>query len=203
MRSSRVFFIGSIVFFGLILAAVLLAQSKKASFNGSLIQPASLADDFQLTNQNGMPYRLQEQQGKAVVLFFGYTNCPDFCPATLAEFREIKASLGEQADQVRFVFVTVDPERDTVSRLKDYVDAFDPEITGLTGTRAELEKVWKSYDVYQEKHSGHDETDITVDHSTRTYLIDPQGKLRLTYPFGFNIEMIVQDIQSLLSKQSG
>lgn len=203
MRTSRILFIGSVVILGLILAAGLLVQSSKASFNGSLIQPAPLADDFKLTDQNGLPYRLQDQQSKAVVLFFGYTHCPDFCPATLAQFRDIKALLGVEADQVRFVFVTVDPERDTVSRLKDYVDAFDPEIAGLTGTRAELEPVWESYDVYQEKHSGHDETDITVDHSTRTYLIDPQGKLRLTYPFGFDIEMIVQDLQVLLDKQSG
>lgn len=203
MRSSRSIFIGSVVFFGLVLVFGTLFQQNSARFNGSLIKPATPADDFQLTDQNGNAYRLSDQQGKVVVLFFGYTHCPDFCPVTLAQFRDLKASLEEQSEQVEFVFITVDPEQDPVSRMKEYVDAFDPKLVGLTGTRSELELVWKNYGVYQEKHTGHDETDTTVDHSTRTYLVDQQGKLLLTYPFGFETDKIVQDIHLLLDSGSG
>ncbi len=203
MNPGRILFIGSVAFFVLVLAIGLLVNQKDARLHGSVVKPATPADNFELTDQNGKPYRLLDQRGKLVVLFFGYTNCPDFCPMTLALFRDIKASLKEQAEQVQFVFITVDPERDTLSRMKDYVDAFDPEIIGLTGSRAELEPVWKSYGVYQEKHAGQHGLQDTVDHSTRTYVIDAQGNLLLTYPFGFEVDKILQDIRYLLESGNG
>jgi len=189
--------------FGLALLIGFLFRKDSVQLNGSLIQPATNADDFQLTDQNGKAYRLSAQRGKLILLFFGYTHCPDVCPMTLAQFRDIKTTLGSQAEQVEFVFVTVDPEQDSTNRMKEYVDAFDPQIIGLTGTQSKLETVWKDYGVYQEKNSGNNGSSNTVDHSTRTYLIDKEGKLLLTYPSGFETDKIIQDIQNLLGSHSG
>lgn len=203
MNVQRLIFIGSLAFLCLVLAIGLLANRQDTRLNGSVLKPATPAEDFTLTDQNGRLYRLSDRQGKLIVLFFGYTHCPDFCPMTLAMFRDLKEALKENAGGVEFVFITVDPERDTVSRIKEYVDAFDPAIIGLTGSRTELEPVWKSYGVYQEKHAGEHGSQDTVDHSTRTYLIDGDGNLLLTYPFGFEIEKIIQDIQYLLKTSNG
>jgi len=197
MKRSHLFFFGSIALFAIVFAVGVMVQPKNSPLNGSLIQPTSSADDFQLTDQNGNAYRLSAQQGKLVLLFFGYTHCPDVCPMTLAQFRNIKASLKEQAKNVEFVFVTVDPAQDSLSRMKEYVDAFDPQFIGLTGTQLELEQVWKDYGVYQEKKAD-GASNNSVDHSARIYLIDRQGKLLLTYPSGFETDQIVQDIRSLL-----
>ncbi len=121
------------------------------------------------------PFRLSDQKGQIVLLFFGYTHCPDVCPVTLSHFKQIKADLGDQADQVRFVFITVDPERDTADQLSQYLPNFDPDITGLTGSRQSLESVWKSYGVYQAKQEVGSAAGYLVDHTARTYLIDQQG----------------------------
>ncbi len=202
MRIGRLLTFGSIGFFVLVLAMGLWLNRDDPKLNGSQINPASEAHDFRLTDQNGNPYQLSDHRGKLVVLFFGYTNCPDVCPMTLAKFRDIKDSLGQETDQVEFVLVTVDPEQDSISRMKEYVDSFDPQFFGLTGTSSELEPVWKNYGVYLEKHLGENGSNITVDHSTRTYLIDPQGKLILTYPFGFDIDLMVQDLQYLIASSN-
>lgn len=202
MQRSRIFLLGGIVFAILVAMAVAVIQRNKPPLNGALIQPASAADDFQLTDQNGKPYRLSAQHGKMIVLFFGYTHCPDACPMTMAQFRDIKDALKENADQVEFVLVSVDPEQDSVNRMKEYVDAFDPQFFGLTGTRSELEPIWKDYGVYQESHSGDVASVDTVDHSTRIYLIDKQGKLILTYSFGIETDQIVHDIRYLLGSSS-
>lgn len=202
MKQSRLFLFGSIFLFGLVLAVGMLMGQKKPPLNGSLIQPASDAADFQLTDQNGKAYRLSAQRGKLILLFFGYTHCPDVCPMTLAQFRDIKASLNEQAKNVEFVFVTVDPEQDLLSRMKEYVDAFDPQFIGLMGSQSELEQVWKDYGVYQEVNTDNTSNN-SVDHSTRIYLIDRQGKLLLTYPSGFETHQIVQDVRFLLASPNG
>lgn len=202
MRIGRLLTFGSIGFFVLVLAMGLCLSRDDPKLNGSQINPASEAFDFRLADQNGNPYQLSDHRGKLVVLFFGYTHCPDVCPMTLAQFRDIKDSLGQQSDQVEFVLVTVDPEQDSISRMKEYVDSFDPQFFGLTGTSSVLEPVWKNYGVYLEKHTGENGSDDTVDHSTRTYLIDSQGKLILTYPFGFDSDRILQDLQYLITSSN-
>jgi protein SCO1/2 len=164
------------------------------TYQGSYIDPPVLASDFQLTDQNGQSYRLSGQQGKAVIMFFGYTNCPDICPATLAEFKQVKEKLGDQASQVNFVFVTVDPERDTADRLRSYLANFDPGFTGLTGSQANLEAVWKAYGVYVAKGDFD-----TMEHNARIYAIDRQGNLRLTYPYDTGAVPIASDLTHLLS----
>ena len=189
---------------GAALVAVLLVGfqfiQRPHTYRGSLIDPPVPAADFELTDQNGQKFRLSDQDGEIILLFFGYSNCPDVCPLTMSEYKQMKEMLGEQADQVRFVFVTVDPERDTQARLSEYVNAFDPEIIGLTGSRTELEPVWKSYGVYQAKQETGSAAGYTVDHTSRTYLIDQDGNWRLTYPFEMEKEDILSDVRYLLSQ---
>lgn len=171
------------------------------TFRGSLIDPPVPAADFELTDQNGQAFRLSDQKGQIVLLFFGYTHCPDVCPVTLSHFKQIKTDLGDRADQVRFVFITVDPERDTADQLSQYLPNFDPEISGLTGSRQSLESVWKSYGVYQARQEVGSAAGYLVDHTARTYLIDQQGNWRLTYPFEMSKDDILQDILHLLDSE--
>jgi protein SCO1 len=192
--------IGLVMGLALVLAAWSFA-SRNYTYQGVLIDPPAQAADFTLTDQNGNPFRLSEQHGKVVLIFFGYTNCLDVCPATLAGFKQIKSALGEKAADVRFVFITVDPQRDTQQRLKSYLEPIDPEFIGLTGESAALEAVWKSYGVYVELGEPDSAGNYMVDHSTRTYLIDLQGSWRLNYPFGMETGKISQDILHLLNEK--
>ncbi len=164
------------------------------TYQGSFIDPPVPASDFQLTDQNGQPYRLSDQRGKAVLLFFGYTNCLDICPVTMAEYQQVKDKLGDKASQVNFVFITVDPERDTWDRLRSYLSNFDASITGLSGSQTDLEAVWRAYGVYVA--NGDPES---MEHSARIYAIDRQGNLRLTYPYEMGSEPIASDLTHLLS----
>jgi protein SCO1/2 len=170
------------------------------TYQGSLIDPPVPAADFELIDQNGIPFRLSDQQGKIVLIFFGYTNCPDVCPVTLSDFITIKKQLGEQADGVEFVFITVDPERDGQEHLRNYLVRFDPEFTGLSGDRAELEGVWKDYGVYQERKETGSAIGYLVDHTARVYAIDKSGNWRLTYPFGMETKKMLQDLKQLLKE---
>lgn len=170
------------------------------AYHGSVIEPPARAADFTLTAHDGKPFRLSDQTGKAIVLFFGYTSCPDVCPTTLYNFKKIRAQLTRQADQTRFVFITVDPERDTLERLGAYVTNFDPSFVGLTGTLNELEAVWKSYGVYRAKQTGGTALGYLVDHTSRIYLIDPRGNLRVTYTDDTHADDIARDIRHLLEQ---
>lgn len=189
---------------GAVLVAALLVgfqlSRRPYTYRGSTIDPPVPAADFELSNQHGQKFRLSEQRGEIVLLFFGYSNCPDVCPLTMSNFKSIKEELGDQADKVRFIFVTVDPERDTKERLLEYVKVFDPEIVALTGSRAELEPVWKSYGVYQAKQDTGSAAGYSVDHTARTYLIDQEGNWRLTYPFEMEKADIISDVRHLINK---
>jgi len=171
-------------------------------FRGSVIDPPVPASDFSLQDQNGQAFQLGDQRGKIVLMFFGYTNCPDICPLTLAQFKQARAQLGQQADRVRFVFITVDPERDTEEKIKTYLGAIDPAIVGLGGSQAELEQVWRAYGVYRQKQPGQSQNDYAdlLEHSSRVYLVDTQGNLRVTYPSGLVSDDVVQDVKYLLRK---
>lgn len=170
-------------------------------YQGSLFDPALPAPDFELSDQNGKPYQLSDQQGKVVLLFFGYTTCPDVCPVTLAEFRRVKQALGEQAGDVQFVLVTVDPERDTPEKLGTYVEQFDPAFTGLTGSPEALRGVYRDYGVYVEKVDSDSSVGYLVDHTARVYAVDKQGNLRLTYPFGMDVAKMSEDVTHLLAEK--
>jgi len=183
------------------LAAILLVwqiSERNYTYQGSLIDPPARAADFELVDQNGQEFRLSEQQGQVVLIFFGYTNCPDVCPVTLSEFRRVKSQLGDRAQDVQFVFVTVDPERDTAERTGTYLAGFDPAFIGLTGDLEVLQKTWEDYGVLVEKQESASKAGYLIDHTARIYAIDKQGNWRLTFPFGMEAEKISRDIAHLV-----
>jgi protein SCO1/2 len=198
MNKVWLFGTGVIIGLALVLGAGWVLLTGDYRYNGVVIDPPAPAVDFTLTDQHGQPFTLSQQRGKMVMIFFGYTNCPDVCPITLSEFKRIKALLGDQADQVEFVYITVDPERDTVERLAQYLPNFDPQFIGLTGSEAELEPVWKAYGVYHEKQDAGSAAGYLVDHSTRTYLIDGNGNWRINFPYEMSAEKVSADLLHLL-----
>ena len=184
----------------LLMAAAWWILNRPGPFQGSLIEPALPAAEIVNLDQHGDPFRLSEQRGKVVLLAFGYTHCPDVCPATLAQFKQIKEGLGDQAGRAQFVLVTVDPERDTPEQMKAYLEKFDPQFIGLTGARADLESIWKNYFVFQETHDTGHTDDYSVDHTARIYAIDKGGNLRLTYPLELGSDAILSDVRRLIQE---
>lgn len=182
--------------------AIRFFTTEKYVFQGVLIDPPAHAYDFSLTDQNGQVFTLSEQRGKINLIFFGYTNCPDICPTTLAMFQKIKADLGDGANQVNFVMITVDPERDDVARLKSYLAAFDPSFIGLTGDPMTLEHIWHAYGVFVDHSEDAHANNALIDHSSRVYLINQKGEWLLNYPYGMEYEKIVSDIRYLLSENN-
>lgn len=157
-----------------------------------------LGGDFTLIDQDGAPWRLADAQGQVVLLFFGYTHCPDICPATLARVGQVQRQLREQggAAGVQPVFITFDPQRDTPEYLKAYLPWFKADIIGLTGDSAAIHAVAERYGVVflkNESASGYD-----FSHSDFVYLLDQQGRVRKLYPADFNIDEVVNDVQTLL-----
>jgi protein SCO1 len=168
------------------------------TYQGSLINPPVPASDFTLTDQQGQPFRLSDQKGQVVLIFFGYTHCPDVCPITMAQFKLIKDQLGDQVKNVRFVFITVDPQRDDVGTISAYVKKFDPSFTGLTGNPAQLAGVWKDYGVYVNQNASDSHDNYIDEHTARIYAIDAKGNLRLTYLYGTETDAMIQDISHLV-----
>jgi protein SCO1/2 len=199
--SKRVLFVGVGALLGLILLAVgWKALAQPYAYQGSLIEPAMPAAEIESLDQNGNLFRLSEQRGKVILLAFGYTNCPDVCPTTLAQFKQIKSQLGAQAAETQFVLITVDPERDTPQRMKLYLDQFDPSFIGISGDRSELEPIWKNYFVYQAKRDTGSAAGYMVDHTSRVYAIDKEGNLRLTYPYEIGQDAIFADVRHLVQE---
>ena len=161
-------------------------------------EPYPPAPEFTLTRESGN-FRLSETRGDIVLLFFGYTSCPDICPTTLAELKTALERLEEEkAENVKVVFVTVDPQRDTPERVQEYVNHFDPDFIGLSGTEEELAPVWNEYGVYREIVDGTSAAGYLVNHTARVTLIDQDGNLRVSYGFDTPVEKIVHDLQLLL-----
>jgi protein SCO1/2 len=183
------------------LAILLYACGSSApSFLGSTVDPPVAVPDWTLTDQNGQPFRLSDQKGKVVLLFFGYTQCPDVCPTTLATWRRVHEALGDDAQQVRFVFVTVDPERDTPERLGRHVGAFNPDFVALTGSPEELEAVYEVFGVVHEKDaSSASAAGYLVNHTATTFALDPAGQWRLRLTYGTAAEDIAHDIRQLIA----
>lgn len=201
MRGIKIFIFGFVILLGLVGVYLLLDTQRAYTFRGSLIDPAVEAPQFELTDVDGNPFQLRDLDDQVVIVFFGYTSCPDVCPVTLTDFMRIRSQLGKNEDKVSFVFITVDPERDTPDRMKRYLTNFDSEIIGLTGQPEDLAQVWASYGVYQEKSSQSSEENYLVDHSSRIYIIDQDGNLLLTYLFGTENKAIAEDVRYLISRQ--
>jgi protein SCO1/2 len=177
------------------------AALEAAQFKGGALEPPRPAPDFTLKDPEGRPFRLSAQRGKVVVLSFGYTFCPDVCPTTLAELADVRAKLGEAAKRVQVAFITVDPERDKPARLAEYTRYFDKTFAGLTGTPEQLAQVRKAYGVTAEKRVVPGTVAAyLIDHSAFIYVIDPEGRLRLMFPFETPVETMVHDLQVLLRR---
>jgi len=181
-------------------AAAMLAGcgSGSPSFKGSDVTGSSFGREFTLTDAEGRTRTLADYRGKAVVVFFGYTQCPDVCPTTLAALAEAMRMLGPDADRVQVLFVTVDPDRDTPELLKAYVPAFDPRFVGLRGDAKALEAVAKEFRIVYQKAPGATPSTYTVDHSAGTFLYDPQGRLRVYIGHGQAPDAFVHDLRELL-----
>lgn len=190
--------LGLLVLIGVVMAAVLLFPQTE-SFRGTLYDPALPAPEIELAQDNGSSFRLSEMQGNVVLLFFGYASCPDVCPTTLSELRKVNEELGNAASQVKVVFVTVDPERDTPEKIQKYVSIFNPSFIGLSGSLDKLEPIWKNYGVYREVEKvSASAAGYLVNHTARVYLIDRDGNLRLSYSYGTPTEEIVHDLKILV-----
>jgi protein SCO1/2 len=183
------------------MAAPASAGATKSPFRGGAFEPPQPAPDFALASTNGREFRLGEHRGKVVAIGFGYTFCPDVCPTTLADLAQVRARLGGAAARFQVAYVTVDPERDTLDRLRAYMKAFDSTFVGLTGPAERLADVRKAYGVSIEralvKGSA---TAYLVHHTAAIYLVDPAGRLRVMLPFGTAIPDIVHDVKLLLER---
>jgi protein SCO1 len=176
----------------------LSACADKPSFRNTDITGAEFAREFALTDHNGQARTLADFKGKAVVVFFGFTQCPDVCPTTLAEMTEAVKQLGSDGNKLQVLFITIDPERDTPELLKKYVPAFHPSFLGLTGNAEAIAKVAKEFKVFYQKSAGKTPGSYTMDHTSNSYVFDPQGRVRLVIKHGMGTEPLVQDLKQLL-----
>jgi protein SCO1/2 len=185
----------------LIAAIYLLLVNREYTFNGVLYQNPEPAPDFSLKSENG-EFVLSDQEGKVVLLFFGYTSCPDVCPSSLSDMKRVFEGLKTGQDLVEVVFITVDPERDTAKKLDEYVKLFNSSFIGLTGDLEQLEPVWDSYGVIREVDQ---ETEsmagYLINHTARIYLVDQNGNLLLTYGFGTPSDEILEDVEYLVGEK--
>jgi protein SCO1/2 len=181
---------------GLLLAA---CDGGAPKFKSTDITGADYGKALELTDHTGKPRHLEDFRGKAVVLFFGFTHCPDVCPTTLVDVSNALKTLGPDAGRVQVLFVTVDPERDTPDALAKYVTAFDPRFLGLRGDSAATQRAAKEFKIYYEKRKSGDS--YSVDHSGQSYVLDPQGRLRLLVRPDRIAEDLPADLRTLLSAE--
>lgn len=181
-----------------VIVGFVLLQGRDYIFNGTVYESPEQAPAIDLP-YGGDEFHLSDQKGKIVLLFFGYTSCPDICPTTLSEMKRLTAELGDDAEKTQVVFITVDPERDTPDKLASYTALFNPSFIGLTGELDQLEPIWRDYGVFWERvDDTNSAAGYLINHSSRLYLINQQGDLHLTYSFGTPMEDILSDVQYLL-----
>ena len=170
----------------------------KPQFKSIDLTGADYAQGFFLADQNGQQRTLKDFSGKVVVVFFGFTQCPDVCPTSMAELAQVKQLLGPDGDKLQGVFITVDPERDTPELLKGYMSNFDPSFVALRPTPQQLADVARDFKVYYKKVEGKTPGSYTLDHSAGSYIYDTQGRLRLYNRYGAGAEVLASDIRLLL-----
>ena len=182
-------------------AAVLTACSPDGpAFRGVNLTGADYARDFSLTDHNGQLRSLKDFRGKVVVVFFGFTQCPDVCPTSMQELAEVKAALGADGERLQGIFISVDPERDTLELLKAYMENFDPSFLALRPTPEQLPALAKDFKIHYKKVDGTTPTSYTLDHSAGSYLYDPQGRLRVYHRYGSGTEALTEDVRLLLGE---
>ncbi|MBW8466561.1 SCO family protein [Acidovorax sp.] len=176
------------------------SEKKKAEFRGVDITGADYARDLPLTDHNGQARHIQDFAGKVVVVFFGFTQCPDVCPTSMQELAEVKQILGKDGDRLQGIFVTVDPDRDTPEVLKAYMANFDPSFLALRGSPEQLAAVAKDFKIYYKKVDGKTSTSYTMDHSAGSYVYDPAGRLRVYNRYGSGAQALAADVKTLLAE---
>jgi protein SCO1 len=174
-------------------------ESGGGSFSGIDITGADYATGFSLTDHNGQLRTLADFKGKAVVIFFGYTQCPDVCPTSMSELAQAKQLLGKDGDKLQGLFVSIDPDRDTPEVMKAYMASFDPGFLALYAQPDKLPEVAKSFRIYYKKVDGKTPTSYTMDHSAGSYVYDAQGRLRLYHRYGSGAQALADDVKKLLA----
>jgi len=180
------------------LIALALASCHKAQ-----LPVLPVGGDFALTDYNGQHFELSSLRGKAVLVFFGYTSCPDVCPTTLSKLASVYTQLGSDAKRVKTLYVSVDPQRDTPAVLKEDLGSFDVDALGLTGTKPEIDKVvaqfGASYEIIPTPESA---MKYTVAHSTTLYALDPNGRTRILFPYEASVDEIVKGLRAILASST-
>jgi protein SCO1/2 len=182
-------------------AAGLLAAcspEEKLQFKSIDLTGADYAKDFSLPDQHGQVRTIKDFAGKVVVVFFGFTQCPDVCPTSMVELAQIKKTLGADGDKLQAVFISVDPERDTPQVLKAYMDNFDPSFLALRPTMEQLSQVTKDFKIYYKKVDGKTPGSYSMDHTAGSYVYDTKGNLRLYSRYGNDVAGFTSDIRQLL-----
>jgi protein SCO1/2 len=171
-------------------------------FSGIDLTGADYAQGFRLVDHNGKTRTLADFAGKVVVLFFGYTQCPDVCPTSLAELAEAKKLLGPQGDRLQGLFISVDPERDTPEVMKAYMASFDPSFLALHADPGELATLAKSFKVYYKRVDGKTPGSYTMDHSAGSYVYDTKSRIRLYHRYGSGAQALAGDVRTLLGEKN-
>lgn len=189
------------ILLGIFITYLILQSLTPPTYHGILLQSPEPAPNFSLVGKDEQTVSLSDFQGKIVLLYFGYTHCPDACPATLTILKQVQTQLGKQADQVQIILITTDPERDSPDVIQEYVTRFHPAFMGLSGTADALREVAASYGIFAEKSADSHEhsADYQIDHTTTLNLIDQQGYLRLIYPFNTAAADIAADVAQLIA----
>ena len=180
------------------LALLTACQKGKVGFLNTDVTGADFGRVLALTDHTGKPRTLEDFRGKLIVIFFGFTQCPDVCPTTMSEMAEVMRQLGARADQVQVLFVTIDPERDTAALLAQYVPAFDKRFLGLYGDAQATARVAKEFKVFYQKSPGSTPGSYSMDHTAGSYVFDPKGRLRLFVKHGQGAAPLVTDLGRLL-----
>jgi protein SCO1/2 len=196
----RVMWAGAVVLV-LVVAALIGWWNLPPELHGIQLQSPRVADDFTLETSTGEPMSLSDFRGKYVVLFFGYTYCPDVCPTTLNDLQQMVKELGEKrAENVQIIMVSVDPERDTPEQLAQYLAFFNPNFIGMTGTVEDIQPVASQFGIYFERHEGSADTGYLVDHTAAVTVIDPEGYVRMIFTNGVKGADMASDIAYLMRR---
>jgi len=179
-------------------AVSLAACDLGGSFKGMAVDPSRAMPVFAFTRADGSSFSTSPEPGRPMVLFFGYTHCPDVCPTTLADWKRVRAKLGDDAKAVRFVFVTVDPDRDTPAVAERYARMYDASFEGVSGDASTTSRMMDAFGVVAARDPGTDATGYLVSHSSQVFLVDAHGKLVALYPFGTGWDALAADLEQLL-----
>lgn len=188
----------SLIFLVFLIAVAMAGCGGPYQYHGLFLETPKPAPDVTLTDMNGQPAKLTDFAGKVVLLYFGYTFCPDVCPTSLSAFNKALEQMGSKADEVQLVMVSVDPERDTPAVLKSYLANFNPDFIGMTGTEEQIAQAATPFGVIYQKHEGTAATGYLVDHTASLMVLDRAGNMRLVLPFETPPEDIAADLKQML-----